>query len=195
MTRSTLTKAVRKVVIALLAFFVIGVVLKYFYRDRDNPVYSTYKDLVPILLGIPAAYLAYCFNLRNAHLQTLRSLWSNAIKAIQKARDYCYLRELTYPEYAATLGGLSAVIDEVRGVFKNLGETDKEIGLYPFEPLKDIFKLVQALKPETTTTEQQKHETKKRIDAHWRQLRTKFLRELERSEPDHPESRYHTYEV
>ncbi len=188
MTRSTLTKALWKVVIALVMLLIIGIVLKSLYPEKDHPVYSTYKDLVPILLGIPAAYLAYCFNLRNAHLQTLRSLWSNTIKAIQKARDYCYLRDLTYPEYSATLSGLSAAIDEVRGVFKNLGETHSKIGLYPFEPLKEIFELVKALKPIPTTTEQQKLDTKVEIDAHWKKLRTKFLRELERSEPDHPET-------
>lgn len=41
--------------------------------------------------------------------------------------------------YYEAWSALSNVIDEVRGVFRNVGETDRQVGQRPFEPLMDML--------------------------------------------------------
>jgi hypothetical protein len=62
---------------------------------RANPVYATYKDLLPLLIAIPAAWLGYCFQRRTSYLAALRTLWENLIPAVQQAIHYTHLAQPT----------------------------------------------------------------------------------------------------
>ena len=92
-------------------------------------------------------------------------------------------------QYWDTLTLLSKSIDEVRGVYKNLKETDNYIGLYPFEGLKDIYEVISKLGygklDSLKATEARKH-----INYNWKELRQSFLSEFDRSEPSVHNSPY-----
>lgn len=190
MTRTELRKNTYGVIAVYTCTIIAGVLLKIAFPAKDDPAYSTFKDLIPLILAIPAAYLAFCFNRRNVHIQALRSLWSNIIKAIQGAREFTQAETRTRSDYSKALSALSIVIDEVRGVFNNVGERNGEIGLYPFEALKEIHDAVRDLGFEDLATQTKAEITLTYIDQRWKVLRNRFLSEFERNEPDHPESKY-----
>ena len=75
-------------------------------------------------------------------MQQLRSLWSKLVEAVQSANEYALLNVPTQEQHVEVLRLLGIGIDEIRGVFMNLGECKEQRGLYPFEPLKEIHEAV-----------------------------------------------------
>lgn len=131
--------------VASVVYFIaigIGVLIRIYDSTDNGIVYETYKDMIPFIIAIPVSWLGFCLQRRFSYLQQLRVLWSTLINAIQKANSYTYVTNPTCEQFCATLSCLSASIEEIRGVFKNIEETEEDIGLYPFEPIKDIFGLI-----------------------------------------------------
>lgn len=149
-----------KIVIALYgATIVIGVLLKVFFPGKDDPIYNGFKDLIPFAVAIPAAWLGYCFQRRQAFLKDTRELWTKLVGAVQEALQYTHATTALQSDYGRVLKGLSTAIDELRAVFSNFGEAEAQIGLFPFESLKRIFSLVSSLgfgwtteQPDTTVS-------------------------------------------
>lgn len=168
----------------------IGVILKIAFPDKDHPVYSTYKDLVPFLIAIPAAWLALCVQQRNSYMQQLRKLWSDVVSSVQEGIQVTFLTPPTQEQYAKALSRLSCAIEEVRGVFKNLGENRNSIGLYPFEALKEIRREVMNLGFGGGFAADRAPDARKAIIKLWKQLRDKMLREFDRDLPTYPQSPY-----
>src|SRR4029079_5856379 len=116
---------------------IAGIAIRFKFppdKGKESIEYAAFKDLIPLVIAIPAAYLAFCFQRRNSYLQALRSLWSNMVGAVQAARTYTYTPEPSRELYSETLGKLGMVIEEVRGVFKNIPAKGSPVGWYPFEP-------------------------------------------------------------
>ena len=59
----------------------LGVGLAAFCPSR----YSVFKDLVPLIVAIPAAWLAYCFQRRQAFLKDVHELWIALVNAFEDA--------------------------------------------------------------------------------------------------------------
>ena len=72
---------------------------------------------------------------------------------------------------------LSRVIDGMRGVYRNVHETTKEIGFFPYEPLHDMRKTLEGLGFVNSTTERRRAARKEIIES-WNALRASFLREF-----------------
>lgn len=163
-------------------------------------LYSTFKDLIPLLIATPAAWLGYCVQRRSAYHQQLRSLWSKLIDAVQSAIQYTHLEEPTQQEYSSVLVKLSSAIDEVRGLFCNLGEGDKNLKLYPFEPLKDIYGLLKTLSYGKRFDIDKATVERVKILKLWKSVRQELLKEFDREEPTFPHSHWvdpeksHVYE-
>ncbi len=47
-----------------LIALVIGIALKMHYPEKNAAVYSAFKDLPPLIIAIPAAWLGYCLQRR-----------------------------------------------------------------------------------------------------------------------------------
>ena len=181
MTRKQLQQTIFAV-IGLYSFILFTGLLIYYNDTSDKRIhYQIFKDLIPFAIAIPAAYLGFCFQRRSSFLQALRQLWSNLIISVNSAIQYTHLTESTDKQYGETLVLLSKSIDEVRGVYKNLKEKEDGIGLYPFECLKEIHKLVSELGYGKIDTEKA-NETRRRIRHCWGDLRKSFLSEFDRSE-------------
>ena len=190
MTRSQLRKNIWYVIALYISTIALGGVLKFSFPEKDDPVYSTFKDMIPFLVAIPAAYIVYCFNRRNSHVQALRSVWFNLVQSIWATRDYLGDDMPSAEKKRESLKRLSISIDEVRGVFRNIGESRDSIGLYPFEALKEIHDAVREVAHEDESIRQQARHAEVLVEEKWKTLRAHFLQEFERDEPDHPESRY-----
>ena len=172
--------------IALLS----GISLRILYPLEVDNVYSTFTDLVPFILAIPAAWLGFCFSKRLSFLSQLRVLWTHIVETVQTAIQYTHLAEPTREDYSAALRQISSSIDEVRGSFRNVGETNNAVGLYPFEELKDIYELISNLGYGDSFKECQTADCRKRIGKCWVKVRRPFLSEFERQEPSNPSSPY-----
>ena len=183
MTRKQLRKTLISVIVLYALAFVSGLVIYYFIDNTDKHIhYQIFKDLIPLIIAIPAAYLGFCFQRRSSFLQALRILWSNLINAVNSGIQYTHQKETTDRQFGETLVLLSKVIDEFRGVYKNINESHGEIGIFPFECLKEIHKTVSRLGYGTLdagkATEARKH-----IRQNWGNLRRSFLTEFDRSKP------------
>lgn len=169
--------------IVYLIAVAVGVFVRIYDTTANSVIYSTYKDMIPFIIAIPAAWLGYCLQRRSSYLQQLRILWSTLVKVVQKANQYTYIECPSGDQYSETLCSLSAAIEETRGVFMNLGEKNNEIGLYPFEPIKDIFGLISDLDYKKQLTEAERKNIRDKISALWADMRRELLKEFDREVP------------
>jgi hypothetical protein len=160
----------------------VGLTLRIVGPPTPTPYYETFKDLIPLILAIPAAYLGYCFQQRGSYLQSLRSLWSGLVIAVNNAIQYTYLESPTQGQFGKVLTDLSIVTDELRGVYKNIGESSNSVGLYPYEPIKDIHKAIRDL-GFGCLSENARITARWKVVGHWKSIRTNFLDEFDRAVP------------
>ena len=182
MTRRQLRKNIIIVMSIYLFAAIFGIVLRLLDTSSSNVFYETFKESIPFILAIPAAYLGYCFQQRGSYMKILRTSWSEMVSAINSAIEYTFIEEPTQQKYSQILLDLSIVIDELRGVYKNIGEKPGDIGLYPYEPIKDIHRAVRQLGYVSVDTEKQRI-TRRQIVGHWKSIRENFLAEFDRAEP------------
>lgn len=178
MTRRQLRWAIAGVIGVYVAAVIIGLLLYV----SAAPIYQSFRDVIPFIFAIPAAYLGYCFQRRQSYMESLRTLWSQLVRAVQRAIIYTYDPTPTQQEYADVITALSIAIDEVRGVYKNIGEAPDRIGVYPYEPIKEIYKAVRAL-GYGEISEEQRDLARQRLIGHWQSIRANFLDEFDRAEP------------
>ncbi|MHA6884640.1 hypothetical protein [Ralstonia pseudosolanacearum] len=156
--------------------------------NKDAPAYATFKDLVPLIIAIPAAWLGYCFQRRQAYLKDVRDLWSKLVLSVQDSIQYTHLSAPEQPDYARVLKGLSVTTEEVRAVFANVGEAERRIGLYPYEGIKNIHGEISFLGFGEGFSREKATLARQRIVVLWKALRWHYLTELERGVPAHPDS-------
>ncbi len=190
MTRKRLQRCFAIAISCYALAILLGIGLKVVFPARDHPVYSTYKDLVPFLIAIPAAWLGLCIQQRNSYMQQLRKLWSDMVSSVQEGIQYTFLANPTSDQYAKVLSRLSCAIEEVRGVFENLPRGQSGIGLYPFEGLKVIRQEVMNLGYNGPTAQDRAAAARRAIIRQWNELRSKLLREFDRDLPTWPQSPY-----
>lgn len=93
------------------------------------------------LFGIVGLYAGSAFQRRSGFLESLRREWL----AITEAKTAMVLVcRASPPSVASALDAwarLSIVIDRMRVVYGNVGETETLIGYYPYEPLHDMRRL------------------------------------------------------
>ena len=182
MTKSRLQQIIITVISLYLVALILGLTLRIVGPPEPTPYYSTFKDLVPLIFAIPAAYLGYAFQQRNSYLGSLRALWSKLVSAVNNAIQYTYSNEPSQENFDKVITDLSIVVDEVRGVYKNIGEGPKTSGFYPYEPIKDIYDAVFEL-GFGKLDEVRKTSTRRKVVGHWKSIRENFLAEFDRAEP------------
>jgi hypothetical protein len=174
----------------VMIIYGIAILVGFLLSTYKPDLYEMYKDLALLIIATPAAYLAYSFQKRTEFVKTLRDLWLHMIEAVQMSVEYTYNPNPS-SELGKILTKLSLSIDEVRGVFKNVDEEDGKGGLYPFESLKIIRKEMVKLGSKTASSDEQAHtQAREKILKEWRELRSKFLLELDRDFPTYPNSPY-----
>lgn len=183
MTKQKLLANVLGVISLLLILLLVAIFSRIYFRSEIS--YSIIKDFTPLLISVAAAYLAYCFQRRQAFLVSLRDLWKEMVDAKIELVEYTHNIKPDQSSFRRTHRSLSKAIDLVRGVYKNVGETDKQLGLYPFEPLHDMRRSLDTLGFVDVTHEKQL-EARDEIIRSWNALRYVFLKEFSTPEPPHP---------
>jgi hypothetical protein len=190
MTRRSLQLRFRATVAIYALAVVAAVGLRVLDDTYDQVIYGTYKDVLPLIIALPAIWLGYCLQRRNSYMQQLRILWSKLVDSIQCSNQYTFIENPTPEQFAKTLQAMSVAIDEVRGAFMNLGESSQDVGLYPFEPLKQIHEVLRKLGCGPSATETKRERARDEILELWKAVRQELLREFDREEPTFHHSHY-----
>ena len=182
----------RRNVVAVICFYLLVTIVLFgagtLGIEAHPHTYRSIKDAIPLFIAIPAAWLGYCLQRRQAYLKDVRDLWSKLVPAVQDAIQYTHLKSPTQAEYAKALKALSVAIEELRAVFSNVGETQADVGLFPFEKIKTIQSVVSRLGFDDTSTPEAARAARAEIIDSWKLLRYHFLSELERGIPARPDS-------
>ena len=176
MTQKMLRTRLYSVCSGLFLFLAGGVVLGLRMENGALP----FVILSPLVVAVPAAYLAHCFQQRALFVSSLRALWSDAVKAKGLLVRYCLSAGQT--DYYEAWTGLSNVVDEVRAVYRNMDETDQKVGIRSFEPLMDMLGEFESLDP-SSKTPPPFAQIQTNITDSWQAFQDAFLEEFDRPEP------------
>ena len=190
MTRRTFLKWIW-IVIGIYAFAIAaGILIRIWRPTKDDIVYETFKDLVPLIIAAPAAWLGYCFQRRSSFQEQLRSFWSALVVVVQDAIQYTHLQSPTQADFSKIVCRLSYMIEELRGIYLNIGEAPSDIGLYPYESLKELADALHKLGFGEKFTTEKADATRSQIVDYWKKVRRQLLREFDRVVPTYVDSPY-----
>jgi hypothetical protein len=150
-------------------------------------LYEFMRDMSLLIATGGVAYLSNIFQKRSKFVESLEEEWRNIVRTKSALLTYCDKPYLGTDDYLATFGRISETIDTMRIVYRNAGETDGLIGLYPYAPLHDMRRALQTLDPRLIPEpgpEQRKLVRDAILQAFYG-LREVFLEELDLEEPQH----------
>jgi hypothetical protein len=149
--------------------------------------YEFMRDMSLLIATGGVAYLSNIFQKRSKFVESLEEEWRNIVRTKSVLLTYCEKPYLGTDDYLAAFSRISETIDTMRIVYRNAGETDGLIGLYPYAPLHDMRRALQTLDPRVTPelSQEQKKLAKDAILRAFYALREVFLEELDLEEPQH----------
>ena len=197
MTRSSLNTTLRRLYILLGGLLILSLVAKF--KDHIpgiagtgleralTDVYEYLRDMSLLIATGGVAYLTNVFQKRSGFTESLEEEWRGIVRTKAALYTFC---EKTFPsteDYLSAFSAISGTIDNMRIVYRNVGETDSLIGLYPYAPLHDMRRALQTLDPrkrQDITPEERKLVRDAILQAFYA-LRETFLEELDLEEPNH----------
>ena len=197
MTRASVNRTLRR--LYLLLFFILGLLLAAKFAD-DVPgtpplvvsiasqLYEFMRDMSLLIATGGVAYLSNIFQKRSKFVESLEEEWRNIVRTKSVLLNTCEKPYLATDDYLTAFNRISETIDTMRIVYRNAGETDGLVGLYPYAPLHDMRRAVQTLDPRLSVevNPDQKKLVRDAILQAFYALRETFLEELDLEEPQHP---------
>ena len=150
--------------------------------------YEYLRDMSLLIATGGVAYITNVFQKRHGFVEALKEEWRDIIATKSALFAYTQLERPTLEQYIATFCRLSETIDNMRSVYRNVGETDDLVGLYPYAPLHDMRRALQTLDPRKTPNPdvEARNLVRDAILQSFYALRETFLEELDLEQPDHP---------
>lgn len=198
MTRKSLARTVALSISVLVLVLIVALVAKL----ADNipgvagsplekiarQVYEYCKEMAPVLISIVAVNLTSTFRKRSKFIESLEEEWRGIVGTKSALLAYC---EKPYPssdDYLAAFSRISETIDTMRIVYRNAGETDELIGLYPYAPLHDMRRALSAIDPRKrqNISPADRKLVQDAVLQSFYALRESFLEELDLQQPGHP---------
>ena len=194
MTRRTLHSRLKGTFIFLGVVLLIAAVARFAYpfMDQATPggkavfaVYEYLKDMALLIATGGVAYLTNVFQKRSSFIDSLKEEWRDILHAKSALLEFTHIETPSSAQYTAAFNILSETIDNMRTVYRNVGETHELVGTYPFEPLHDMRRALQTLNPtksEPAASEQRKQARDAALQSFYA-LREVFLEELDLESP------------
>jgi hypothetical protein len=134
------------------------------------------------------AYLSNIFQKRSKFVESLEEEWRNIVRTKSVLLTYCEKPYHATDDYLAAFARISETIDTMRIVYKNAGETDGLVGLYPYAPLHDMRRVLETLDPRLPeqASEEKRKLVRDAIHQAFYALRETFLEELDLEQPSNP---------
>lgn len=185
MTKVMLVRRLTAVALVIVALVTAAILGRLFGGTPGLALYQIIVDFTELQVALIAVYLAYVFQQRAFFVQMLRALWSQIIVAKNEIIGYSHDPVLTQEKFSRAYGAISEAIDEMRGVYRNVGETPKRLGFYPYEPLHDMVRALDEL-GFSEPSEDERAVCRARVLRAWNALRYDFRREFRPPEPSNP---------
>jgi len=156
-------------------------------HDISQQIYDYVRDMSLFLVTMAAAYLADVFQRRAKFIESLEEEWRAMVKTKTDLVMFCERDDTTLNDYLHAYGRMSTTLDNMRIVYRNVGETDQLIGLYPYSPLHDMRRALETLDPrrDGVISSEQRRTVRAAIQQSFTGLRETFLEELDLEEPTH----------
>jgi hypothetical protein len=172
--------------ISIFAFAIVVAAAVAKFTNYEN-AYQFLKDMSAYILLAVSPYIGYVFQRRAKFLELLQGEWRriNAVK--QDIISYCQKGESNTAEYVDVYSKMSAAIDDMRVIFRNVGESREYIGLYPYETLHDFRRHLNKIDPRKgVVTPEAMNNVSRATVSSFLAFRDIFLIELDPIEPDYP---------
>lgn len=198
MTRHTLNRTLRRAYVLLTLVLLIALAAKLApyipgiagtrYEAGAGNVYEYLKDMTLVFVTVVAAYLANVFQMRSKFVESLEEVWRSIVGTKSVLYTFCEKQYPSSDDYLAAFCRISETIDNMRIVYKNSGETDELVGLYPYAPLHDMRRALQSIDPRKRSAipAEERKLVRDAILQSFYALRENFLEELDLKEPVHP---------
>lgn len=197
MTRSALRGSLRRIYWFIGLLLAISITAKLaehipflkgnFAGEVLKDTYELLRDMSLLIATGGVAYISNIYQRRQAFIESLKFEWREIIAAKTALLTFMHKADAKHDDYLAAQMRLSETIDNMRVVYRNVGETEALIGLYPFAPLHDMRRVLQTLDPRdpaaVTVDRKLARDTALRS---FYALRDEYLLELDLEEPDHP---------
>jgi hypothetical protein len=159
-----------------------------FVISAANNVYEFMRDMSLLIATGGVAYISNVFQKRSNFVESLEEEWRNIVRTKSVLLSTCEKPYLATDDYLAAYYKVSETIDTMRIVYRNAGESDGLVGLYPYAPLHDMRRALQTLDPRVTAeiSNEKKALVRDAILQAFYALRETFLEELDLEEPQHP---------
>ncbi len=194
MTRANLNRTLRRVYALLFGVLAVALAAKLLEQVKLWPgtdlgdIYVVLRDMALVIITVIAAYLANVFQKRATFVRSLEREWRRIVRTKAALFTYCEMRNAAPKRYIAAYCEISQTLDNMRIVYRNVGETRTLIGLYPYEPLHDMRRALETIDPRIDRTLADADYTTARdaVLQAFSVLRETFLEELDLQEPAHP---------
>lgn len=198
MTRASLNRTLRRAYLGLGLVLVLALAAKFADRvpviagtpieAAARDLYEYLKDMTLVFVTVVAAYLANVFQKRSKFVESLEEEWRGIVRTKSQLYAFCARPDVSLDDYISAFCRISETIDNMRIVYRNVGETDALIGLYPYAPLHDMRRALQSLNPSKRSdiSEADRKLARDAILQSFYALRENFLEELDLKEPDNP---------
>ncbi|RUP00197.1 hypothetical protein [Hyphomicrobium sp.] len=159
-----------------------------FVISAANNFYDFMRDMSLLIATGGVAYISNIYQKRSNFVESLEEEWRNIVRTKSVLLSTCEKPYLATDDYLAAYYRVSETIDTMRIVYRNAGETDGLVGLYPYAPLHDMRRAIQTLDPRVASdvTKEKKALVRDAILQSFYALRETFLEELDLEEPQHP---------
>jgi hypothetical protein len=150
--------------------------------------YEFVRDMSLLIATGGVALVTNVYQKRSNFIESLEEEWRRMVATKSALFAYCEKPFPTTDDYIAAFCRISEALDNMRIVYRNVGETKTLIGLYPYAPLHDMRRALQSLDPrlEQEITPEHRKLARDAILQGFYALRETFLEELDLAEPDHP---------
>ena len=194
MTRVRLNRTLRRVYTLLFALFCLALATKLFENVRLWPgtnlgdIYEVLRDMALVIITVFAAYLANVFQKRATFVRSLEREWRRIVRTKAALFAYCEAGKSDLDAYIEAYCEISQTLDNMRIVYRNVGETTDLIGLYPYEPLHDMRRALESIDPRSgqPVSNGEFVAAREAVLQAFAVLRETFLEELDLQEPAHP---------
>ncbi len=198
MTRTSMKRTLRRAYFSLSVVLAVALVAKLAdlvpgvagtpWATLAADIYDWLRDMSLVFVTVVAAYLANVFQKRSKFVESLEEVWRSIVATKSALFTFCEKQYPSSDDYLAAFCRLSETIDSMRIVYRNAGETDRTVGLYPYAPLHDMRRALQSIDPRQRPNIplEERGLVRDAILQCFYALRETFLEELDLYEPAHP---------
>ncbi|MGE3711614.1 MAG: hypothetical protein AB7G35_18325 [Hyphomicrobiaceae bacterium] len=198
MTRKSLDRTLRRLYIALGLTLAISLLARFADHVPGlagtgierllKDFYEFMRDMSLLIATGGVAYITNIYQKRSSFVASLEQEWRGIVSTKNALYRFCERSDTSSSDYLDAFCRISETLDNMRIVYRNVGETDRLVGLYPYAPLHDMRRALQTLDPRKhpQLTPENRKLVRDAILQSFYALRENFLEELDLEEPSHP---------